>query len=90
VVFRDRFTGRVHTPSQRDIRAFVEITAANELDALTHNDALLAEHGADLFTLFTGARDHLSDAAWRACVELLGAREITSMRTAGTRKTNSI
>ena len=74
VTFRDRFTGRVHTPSQREIRDFVEITAANELDALTHNHALLVEHGADLFTLFTGARDHLSDSAWRACVDLFGAQ----------------
>lgn len=73
VAFRDRFTGRVHTPSPREVRVFLEITAANELDALSHNRALLAEHGADLFTLFTGARDRLSDVAWRACVDLLGA-----------------
>lgn len=73
VTFRDRFTGRMHTPSQREIRSFVEITAANEIDALAHSQALLAEHGADLFKLFTGARDHLSDSAWRACVNLLGA-----------------
>jgi hypothetical protein len=74
VTFRDRFTGRVHTPSEREIRGFIEITAANELDALAHNHALLAEHGADLFTLFAGARGHLSDSAWRACVDLLGAQ----------------
>jgi pimeloyl-ACP methyl ester carboxylesterase len=71
VAFRDRFTGRVHSPSQHEIRGFIEITAANELDALAHNHALLAEHGADLSTLFAGARDRLSDAAWRACVDLL-------------------
>ncbi len=74
VAFRDRFTERLHTPSKQEIRDFMEITAANELDALAHNHALLAEHGADLFTLFTGARDHLSDSAWRACMDLLGAR----------------
>ncbi|HEX3910955.1 MAG TPA: hypothetical protein VHW67_09670 [Solirubrobacteraceae bacterium] len=74
VAFRDRFTGRVHTPSQREVRAFVEITAANELDALAHNPALLAEHGADLFELLTRARDLLSDPAWRACAGLLGAQ----------------
>ena len=34
VVFRDRFTGGEHTPSDADLRAFVEITAANELHVL--------------------------------------------------------
>jgi hypothetical protein len=56
----------------------VEVTAANELDALAHNSDLATEHGAGLFALFTRARDHLSDAAWRACVDLLGAQEIRS------------
>ncbi len=74
VAFRDRFTGRVHTPSQREVRAFLEITAANELDALAHNHTLLSEHGAELFTLFKRMRNCLSETAWRACVDLLGAR----------------
>jgi hypothetical protein len=78
VVFRDRFTGHTHVPAEPDVRAFVEVTAANELDALAQNPALLAEHGAGLFALFTGARERLSDAAYRACVDLLGAREIAS------------
>lgn len=73
VVFRDRFTGRLHTPSQPEVRAFLEITAANELDALAHNHTLLSEHGAELFTLFKSTRRYLSEAAWRACVDLLGA-----------------
>jgi hypothetical protein len=73
VAFRDRFTGRVHTQSQREVRAFLEITAANELDALAHNHTLLSEHGAELFTLFKSARSGLSETAWRACVDLLGA-----------------
>lgn len=78
LVFRDRFTGRTHVPVELDIRAFVEVTAANELDALAHNSTLLAEHGAGLLALFAGARDRLSDAAYRACVDLLGVRGITS------------
>ena len=73
VTFRDRFTGRVHIPAPREVRGFLEITAANELDALAHNHALLSEHGADLFKLFTGARNLLSETAWHACVNLLGA-----------------
>src|SRR5207244_436328 len=36
VAFRDRFTGRTYTPSERHVRAFVEVMAANELDALAH------------------------------------------------------
>jgi pimeloyl-ACP methyl ester carboxylesterase len=78
VAFHDRFTGRTYTPPQRDVRGFVEVTAANELDALAHNSALAAEHGASLFALFAAARDRLSDAAWRACVDLLGAQGGTS------------
>jgi hypothetical protein len=78
LLFRDRFTGHTHVPVELDIRAFVEVTAANELDALAHNSTLLAEHGSGLFALFAGARGHLSDAAYRACVDLLGVRGITS------------
>jgi hypothetical protein len=77
VAFRDRFTGCVRTLWQSEVRAFLEVTAANELDALTHNRALLAEHGASLFALFTAARDHLSDTAWRACADLLSAQGVT-------------
>ncbi|HET9973079.1 MAG TPA: VOC family protein [Streptosporangiaceae bacterium] len=66
VPFRDRFTGRTHTPPERDIRAFTELTAANELDVMRHNAALAARHGAALRQLFAGARPRLTDAAWRA------------------------
>jgi hypothetical protein len=78
VAFRDRFTGCVHTPPQREVRAFVEVTAANELDALAHDSDLAARHGGGLFTLFAGARDRLSGTAWQACVDLLGAEATTS------------
>jgi hypothetical protein len=66
VPFLDRFTGRVHTPPERDIRAFTELTAANELDVMRHNAALAARHGTALRRLLTGARPRLSDAAWQA------------------------
>jgi len=78
VAFRDRFTSRTHAPPEPDVRAFVEVTAANELDTLAHNSTLVAEHGAGLFALFAAVRDRLSDAAWRACVDLLGAQGVTS------------
>lgn len=85
VAFRDRFTGRVHTPSQREVRAFLEITAANELDALAHNHTLLSEHGKELFTLFKSTRSRLSETAWRACVDLLGAMGDGGLERAGPR-----
>jgi len=65
VPFRDRFTGRVYEPSERDVRAFTELTAANELDVIRHNQALAARHGEALSDVFTGARPRLTDAAWR-------------------------
>jgi catechol 2,3-dioxygenase-like lactoylglutathione lyase family enzyme len=66
VPFRDRFTGRTRTPPERDIRAFTELTAANELDVMRHNAALASRYGAALGTLFAGARSRLTGAAWRA------------------------
>lgn len=66
VPFRDRFTGRTRTPPERDIRAFTELTAANELDVMRHNEALAAQHGAELRQFFAGLRLRLTDAAWQA------------------------
>jgi hypothetical protein len=66
VPFLDRFTGRTRTPPERDINAFTELTAANELDVIRHNAALAARHGAALRQLFSGARHRISDAAWQA------------------------
>jgi hypothetical protein len=67
VSFRDRFTGRMHTPPEPDVRAFTELTAANELDIIRHNPATAAQHGPALRRLFTRARPRLTDAAWQAC-----------------------
>lgn len=66
VSFRDRFTGRVHTPPDADVKAFTELTAANELDIIRHNPAMAAQYGAALRQLFTRARARLTDAAWQA------------------------
>jgi catechol 2,3-dioxygenase-like lactoylglutathione lyase family enzyme len=66
VPFRDRFTGGTHTPPERDVRAFTELTAANEIDVLRHNTALAAGHGVPLRLFFTGVRARLSEAAWQA------------------------
>ncbi|MFF4341227.1 VOC family protein [Kitasatospora sp. NPDC001540] len=71
-VFRDRFTGQEHIPPPPDVRAFVEITAANELDVLAHDPDLAERHGPALHELFTRARDLLSAPAREACERQLG------------------
>ena len=66
VEFKDRFTNAVRTPDENSLRAFAEITAANELDVVRHNTAIAAKHGDGLLRLFEGAKAHLSAAAWSA------------------------
>ncbi|WP_329103636.1 VOC family protein [Micromonospora sp. NBC_01699] len=70
VPFTDRFTGTVEQPTEAELRAFVEITVANELDVLGHNPALAAEHGAALGRLFGRVRPRMSSAAWQSCQHL--------------------
>ncbi|MGH3125501.1 MAG: VOC family protein [Streptosporangiaceae bacterium] len=65
VPFRDRFTGRTHAPPERDVRAFTELTAANELDIQRHNPAVGTRYGKALRQLFADARLRLTDAAWQ-------------------------
>jgi hypothetical protein len=72
VVFRDRFTGLEHTPAEADLRAFLQITAANELDVLAHNEELAERYGPYLYRLFAGAGDLLSAPARDACARQLG------------------
>ncbi|WP_433195370.1 DUF6817 domain-containing protein [Nocardia sp. CA-107356] len=67
VVFRDRFTGREFEPDGTDLRAFMEITAANELDVMAHNAELAAQHGPALYQLFARTSGYLSSNAWQAC-----------------------
>ncbi len=71
VLFRDRFTGQDTVVSEADCRAFLEMTAANELDVLAKDAALAAKHGASLWRLFSRARGYLSEAAWQACRQQL-------------------
>lgn len=67
VVFRDRFTGHQRQLTDLELRALLEITAANELDVMTHNAELAATHGKSLYALFDRGKAHLSFPAWRAC-----------------------
>jgi hypothetical protein len=72
IAFVDRFTRKTGFPATTRLRAFAEITAANELDVVKHNSALAAQFGPALFRLFTDVRGLLSPAAWSACVKTLG------------------
>lgn len=76
VVFRDRFTGEEHVPAEADLRAFMEITAANELDVLSQNEEPAARYGPGLSALFRRARSLLSARAWDACCRQLGAHAV--------------
>lgn len=69
VTFRDRFDGMRRTPPQSAVHAFVEITAANELDVIRNNHELARRYGAALAQLFADAGKHLSEqarTAWTA------------------------
>ena len=67
-IFRDRFTATDHTPAPEDLRAFLEITAANELDVFAHNADLATRYGPALYRLLESepVRALLSTAAWQA------------------------
>jgi hypothetical protein len=65
-VFRDRFTGTDHDPATEDLRAFLEITAANETDVFEHNEDLAAQHSAGLRLVLEPVRHLLSASAWEA------------------------
>jgi hypothetical protein len=66
VDFVDRFNGAHTVPAQPALRAFVEITAANELDVVRHNVEIAHEHGGSLAALFVRAGRHLSFQAREA------------------------
>jgi hypothetical protein len=63
---RDRFIGAVTRPRLQLVRDLVELTIANELDVLAHNEDLRAQHGDSLHALFTAWRVHASDQATAA------------------------
>jgi hypothetical protein len=70
-VFHDRFDGRVFTPTDRQLRDFAELTAANELDIARVDPEFRQRWGADLLALFTRLRPLLSGHAWADCQEVL-------------------
>jgi hypothetical protein len=66
VNFRDRFRGEFVTLANQELRAFAELTVANELDLLRHDRELAARHGGRLASLFQRMKPLLSPAAARA------------------------
>lgn len=72
--FRDRFTWLDVDPPTEDLRAFLEITAANELDVFEHNKDLAARHGPGLYGLLRSVRGLLSPNAWTDVCLRLGDR----------------
>ncbi|MFE6922341.1 DUF6817 domain-containing protein [Nocardia sp. NPDC057663] len=70
ITVADRFTGSTHHLTDADTRALLEITAANEIDVMLHNEDLARLHAGPLYELLAGARHLLSDAAWADCAML--------------------
>ena len=62
-VFIDRYAGGPAAMSDADIQTFVELTIANELDLVEHNDDFAAEFGPVLFDIFSGWTHLASDHA---------------------------
>jgi hypothetical protein len=69
---RDRFTGEVLEPRPQRVRDLVELTVANELDVLAHNEDLRAAHGDALRRLFTAWRRWASGSANAAAARFFG------------------
>lgn len=71
VELKDRFTGQVRSVDPVPLRAFMEITVANELDVLAHNAEFAAQYGDALLELFTEARERMSRPAWASAQLML-------------------
>lgn len=70
--FRDRFTAAVRTMPESELRAFVELTFANELELASRIPAFAARYGDSLRELFVRCRSHASRPAWQFFVDTLG------------------
>lgn len=73
-VFRDRFADADCRPAPGELRAFLDITAANELDVFRHNEDLATRYGPAFYQLLESVRPLLSAAAWNAVRSDLGNR----------------
>lgn len=64
IVHRDRLDGRVTEPTAALVRAYAELTFANELDLIATSAAFAAANGPAIRALLTPWRHHVSEAAW--------------------------
>jgi hypothetical protein len=64
IAFHDRFTGDVVLPDRAAVRAFLEITVANELDVAEHNATLAEKIGPWLQQLLSDCHAMLGPAAF--------------------------
>jgi len=69
--WRDRFTGAVRTLRPQQIRDFMELTVANELDIAGHDRAVIEDPEPVLIDLVARARQFLSAAARAHCDRVL-------------------
>ena len=64
VDFRDRFSGVSEPVGGAELRAFAELTFANELDLMRHSEEFRRVHGAAIAALFTHWEGLVSEAAF--------------------------
>ncbi|MEA2435970.1 MAG: hypothetical protein QOF65_526 [Thermoleophilaceae bacterium] len=65
----DRRSGDARPLGQAEVRAFAELTVANELDVMRHSPTIAATHGRELLALFRAWRPLISAGGWRAIEE---------------------
>ncbi|MBV1921703.1 MAG: hypothetical protein KUG73_13575 [Pseudomonadales bacterium] len=71
-IFPNRFTGESYVLSERMLRDFCELTAANEIEISIDNPKFLDRYGAELNDLFIQMAPYLSDVAQQYVAEIFG------------------
>ncbi len=72
-IFPNRFTGESYVLSEKMLRDFCELTAANEIEIAIDNPKFLDRYGAELNDLFVQMAPYLSGVAQRHSTEVFGA-----------------
>ena len=71
-IFLDRFTGSKYQLSLNELRAFCELTIANELQIAKDNDPFIRRYGTSLNDLFFRMRPYVSARATRDAIQIIG------------------
>jgi len=72
-IFPNRFTGESYRLSERMLRDFCELTAANEIEVAIDNPEFLSQYGVELKGLFMQIAPYLSRFAQQHTAEVFGA-----------------